>query len=87
MFLQDSVISDCELPRLLVVTNDEGGVPLRGPLHPVHAQPLPHQHRGGGQEDPLGRHVVAPFPNLTLGPRAHGKTWSAWVPFRDCFKM
>ena len=75
VLLQDGVVRDGELPGGLVVSNDEGGVPLGGSLHPVDGQPLPQQHRGGRQQQPLGSPVLQPPSDLGLSLGSDGQPW------------
>ena len=84
-------------PGLLVDAPYEGWVPLRGPLHPVHAEALSQQETGRGEQDALGgglndslmtacmtavtAYLLAPGPHLALRPRAHGQPRGGRVPF------
>ena len=67
-------------PGVLVVSDDEGWVPLRGALHPVHAQPLAQQLARHGEQQPLRRRVLGPLPHLGLGPGAHRQPGGRGVP-------
>ena len=80
MLLQDGVVRHGELPGLLVVADDEGGVPLRGALHPIDGEPLPHQDGGSVEQEPLGLALLHPPPHLGLAPPGHRQPRQGGVP-------
>ena len=80
VLLQDGVVRHGELPCLLVVADDEGGVPLGGSLHPVDGESLPHQDGGSVEQEPLGLALLHPSPHLRLAPPGHRQARQGGVP-------
>lgn len=73
MFLKNSIIGHGKLLCLLVVPDDDGGVPLRGALHPIHLDPVADEVLVLGVQDVLTLPLLGPPADRTLAPVAHGQ--------------